>query len=64
MQHFCVALALAGALVPIAPARASEAAFRVAQMARDVTDAVRQQRNPQHRRIPAQRCSVTDGRTR
>lgn len=63
MRHFCVALALAGALIPFAPARASETAVRVAQMARDVTDALRQQRNQQRGRIPAP-CASTEGRKR
>jgi hypothetical protein len=63
MRHFCVALALAGALIPFAPARASETAVRVAQMARDVTDAVRHQRNQHHGRTLAP-CATTDGRKR
>lgn len=63
MRHFCVALALAGALIPFAPAHASETPVRVAQMARDVADAVRQQRNQQHGRGSAP-CAIKDGRKR
>jgi hypothetical protein len=45
MRALLAALALAGALMSFAPAPGSEAAVRVAQMSRDVTDAVRRQRN-------------------
>ena len=44
MRDFLAALALAGALMPFMPAQASEPLVRTAQMARDVTDAVRKQR--------------------
>ena len=45
MRAIFVALALAGALIPFAHARAGEPRVRVAQMTRDVTDAVRIQRS-------------------
>jgi hypothetical protein len=55
MRFLFAALALAGALLPAVPARAEPAPVRVAQMARDVTDAVRQQRKA-HERRHEQRC--------
>lgn len=44
MRAFLAALALAGALIAFTPAQASEPLVQHAQMARDVTDAVRRQR--------------------
>ncbi|MEJ0076023.1 MAG: hypothetical protein WDO17_11350 [Alphaproteobacteria bacterium] len=44
MRAFLAALALAGALSPSVPPGAAEPAARLAQMSRDVTDAVRRQR--------------------
>jgi hypothetical protein len=44
MRLLFAALALAGASIPFAPAKATESVTRVAQMARDVTYAVRRQR--------------------
>ena len=64
MRYVCIALAFAGALIPCAHVRASEPTVRTAQMARDVTDAVRQQRIQQGERADAPRCSITDGRKR
>jgi hypothetical protein len=45
MRAFLAALAFAGALMPFAPAHTREPAIHVAQMSRDVTGAVRRQRN-------------------
>ena len=44
MRRFLVALALAGALISFVPADAAGPNIRMAQMSRDVTDAVRKQR--------------------
>ena len=49
MRAFLAALAVAGILAPSA-INASEPAVRIAQMARDVTDAVRKQRAEQRER--------------
>lgn len=51
MRAFLAALALAGALIPFTAAQASEPLVQLAQMARDVTDAVRKQRNEQRERL-------------
>jgi hypothetical protein len=64
MRAFLAALALAGALFPFEPARASEARLRVAQMARDVTDALRNQRKEQRARMPSPCAPVTRGSQR
>jgi len=53
MRPFLATLALAGALVPFTAAHASEPLVQLAQMARDVTDAVRKQREEQHERSRA-----------
>jgi cell division protein FtsB len=53
MRRLCAALAVAGALFPFAAMCAAEPVTRVAQMARDVTDAVRKQRNEQRERSRA-----------
>jgi hypothetical protein len=50
MRAFLAALALAGALFPFTAAHASEPLVQLAQMARDVTDAVRKQREEQRER--------------
>jgi len=49
MRHLLAALALAGALLSFAPALATDAVIRVAQLSRDVTDAVRRQREQRAR---------------
>lgn len=54
MRAFLAALALACAF--LSPTRASEPGIRVAQMARDVTDAVRKQRDEQRERSRADEC--------
>jgi hypothetical protein len=64
MRAFLAALALAGALFPFAPARASEPRLRMAQMARDVTDAVRNQRKEQRARTLKPRSPGTHGSQR
>lgn len=58
MRCFLAMLALAGAL-PLAVDIAPEANIRVAQMSRDVTDAVRKQRNE-----PRERSQTNDRTTR
>lgn len=63
MRQVLAALALAGAFLPFAPARASEPIVRLAQMSRDVTDAVRRQRSQQHERSRA-RCDRATGEGR
>ena len=50
MRHLLAALALAGALLTFAPALATDPVTRVAQLSRDVTDAVRKQRDQQRPR--------------
>ena len=45
MRAVLAALAIAGALIPFTSAQASEPGIHLAQMSRDVTDAVRKQRN-------------------
>jgi hypothetical protein len=58
MRFLLPALALAGAFLAAVPARAAEpASMRVAQMARDVTDAVREQRRTRESRHD-QRCEA------
>ena len=59
MRAFLATLALAGALIPLAPAHSDQPPARVAQMARDVTDAVRIQRKARehtHRRDHSRTC--------
>lgn len=51
MRHLLVALALAGAFSPLA-GMANEPLTRIAQLSRDVTDAVRKQRNERRERSP------------
>jgi hypothetical protein len=53
MRVLLATLTLAGAVASATPARASEPDIRVAQMARDVTDAVRKQREEQRERSRA-----------
>jgi hypothetical protein len=53
MRRPLAALALGCAILFFTPANAAEPRVRVAQMARDVTDAVRKQRSRQGARIPA-----------
>lgn len=64
MRAFLAALAFAGALIPFPPVRASEPRVRVAQMARDVSDAVRKQRQEQPAHISAPCGPVTHGSQR
>lgn len=59
MRAIFAALALAGALAPFTAARAPEPAAHVAQMSRDVTGAVRKQRDQQRARLRAPRGHVT-----
>ena len=49
MRALLAALAFAGALVPFTPAHTREHTIRLAQMSRDVTDAVRRQREQRQR---------------
>jgi hypothetical protein len=53
MRTRLAALALAGAFNPFMPAQASEPRVQFAQMARDVTDAVRKQLEEQRERSRA-----------
>jgi len=53
MRAVLAALALAAALIPFTAAQASEPLVQLAQMARDVTDAVRKQREEQRERLRA-----------
>jgi hypothetical protein len=53
MAHFFAALALAGVLIPLTPAPTTAPATQVAQMARDVTDAIRKQRAERRERSDA-----------
>jgi hypothetical protein len=63
MRFFLAALALAGALIPFTPAHAAEPLVRIAQMPRDVTDAVRKQRErPRERPRADDRTTRGDGR--
>jgi hypothetical protein len=56
MRFLLAVLALAGAFLAAVPARAAEpTSMRVAQMARDVTDAVRKQRKMREP-LRQQRC--------
>lgn len=59
MRTLFAVLAFAGALIPITAARAAEPVVRVAQMSRDVTGAVRKQRDQQRARFRAPRGHVT-----
>ncbi len=61
MRTFVAALALACALLPPS-ARAAEATVRIAQMTRDVTDAVRKQRDQQRERSRADERTKREGK--
>jgi len=62
MRALLAALAIAGALIPFAAARASEPPVRLAQMSRDVTDAVRKQRNQQRARPHTDNRTIREGK--
>ena len=59
MRRSLAALAFAGALLSFMPANAGDGRVRVAQVARDVTDAVRKQRNQRRAIDPERRGQIT-----
>ena len=62
MRAVLATLVLAGALIPFAPAHSSQPPVRVAQMARDVADAVRIQRKARESSRPRGDSRNCEGR--
>ena len=62
MRRFFAALALAGALIPPTAASTAESVTCLAQMPRDVTDAVRKQRDQQRERPGAGDRATREGK--
>ncbi len=62
MRAILAALAFVGALIPFTSAQASEPVIHLAQMSRDVTDAVRKQRNQQRTRPRTDNRTTCEGK--